>query len=80
MRRLIEHADATSSAYCVASSDRKRVELGTISVTKVAANSDELQKTLAFNPIILTNGITLSDDPLPILRSSVYALSVAHRR
>ncbi|HEY8794190.1 MAG TPA: hypothetical protein VIM15_04530 [Gemmatimonadaceae bacterium] len=37
------------------------------------------KKTLAFNPIILTNGITLSDDPLPILRSSVYALSVAHR-
>ena len=39
-----------------------------------------LQKSLAFNPIILTNGITLSDDPLPLLRSAVYALSVAHRR
>jgi catalase len=61
-------------------SDRKRVELGTISVTKVAANSDSLQKALAFSPIILTNGITLSDDPLPLLRSAVYALSVVHRR
>ncbi|MDQ2930281.1 MAG: hypothetical protein M3Y05_05595 [Gemmatimonadota bacterium] len=56
------------------------MELGTLSVTKVVTNSDSAQKALAFNPIILTNGITLSDDPLPSLRSAVYALSVAHRR
>jgi len=77
--QLANPGDPTNDGSIVWPSDRKRVELGTISVTKVAANSDELQKTLAFNPIILTNGITLSDDPLPILRSSVYALSVAHR-
>jgi hypothetical protein len=33
----------------------------------------------AFNPIFLTEGIELSDDPLVPLRSAVYALSVAHR-
>jgi len=77
--QLANPGDPTNDGSIVWPSDRKRVELGTISVTKVAANSDSLQKALAFNPIILTNGITLSDDPLPLLRSSVYALSVAHR-
>lgn len=78
--QLANPGDPTNDGSIMWPSDRKRVELGTISVTKVAANNDELQKTLAFNPIILTNGITLSDDPLPIIRSAVYALSVAHRR
>jgi catalase len=78
--QLANPGDQTNDGSVVWPSDRKRVELGTISVTKVAPNSDALQKALAFNPIILTNGITLSDDPLPQLRSAVYALSVAHRR
>lgn len=78
--QLANPGDQTNDGSIVWPDDRKRVELGTISVTKVAPNSDALQKALAFNPIILTNGITLSDDPLPSLRSAVYALSVAHRR
>ena len=59
--------------------DRKRVLLGTISLTKVEANQEELQRSLTFNPTFLTKGIELSDDPLVQLRSAVYALSVAHR-
>lgn len=78
--QLANPGDPTNDGSVVWPADRKRVELGTLSVTKVVANSDSAQKALAFNPIILTNGITLSDDPLPILRSAVYALSVAHRR
>lgn len=78
--QLANPGDPTNDGSIVWPADRKRVELGTLSITKVAANSDSLQKALAFNPIILTNGITLSDDPLPQLRSAVYALSVAHRR
>lgn len=78
--QLANAGDPTNDGSIVWPSDRKRVELGTLSVTKVAANSDSLQKALAFSPIILPNGITLSDDPLPLLRSAVYALSVVHRR
>ena len=59
--------------------DRKRVELGTISLTAVAPDNAELQRSLAFDPILLTDGIELSDDPLVPLRSAVYALSVKHR-
>lgn len=77
--QLANPGDPTNDGSIVWPADRKRVELGTLSITKVVANSDSAQKALAFNPIILTNGITLGDDPLPPLRSAVYALSVAHR-
>jgi catalase len=59
--------------------DRKRVELGTIALTAVAPKNEELQRSLTFNPIYLTDGIQLSDDPFVPLRSAVYALSVQHR-
>lgn len=71
--------DQTSDGSIVWPADRKVVELGVISLTAVAPNNEELQRTLTYNPIFLTAGIQLSDDPLVALRSAVYALSVAHR-
>jgi len=60
--------------------DRKTVELGIITLLTVDPDSAIDEKALAFDPTRLTDGIQLSDDPLPALRSRVYALSVAHRR
>ncbi len=77
--QLANPGDQTNDGSIVWPDDRKRVELGTISLTMVAANNDELQRSLTFNPIYLTAGIELSDDPVVPLRSAVYALSVAHR-
>jgi catalase len=78
--QLPNPGDPTNDGSIVWPDDRKRVELGTISLTKIALNNEELQRTLMFNPIFLTDGIQLSDDPFVPLRSAVYALSVAHRR
>jgi catalase len=78
--QLANPGDQTNDGSIVWPNDRKRVELGTISVTKIAPNNEELQRSLTFNPIFLTDGIQLADDPLIALRSAVYALSVAHRR
>jgi catalase len=77
--QLANPGDPTNDGSIVWPSDRKRVELGTIAVTKVAPDNEALQRSLRFNPIFLTDGIQLSDDPLIALRSAVYALSVAHR-
>lgn len=77
--QLANPGDQTSDGSIVWPDDRKRVELGTIRLTAVAPNNEELQRSLTFNPIYLTSGIELSDDPLVALRSAVYALSVAHR-
>ncbi len=78
--QLANPGDPTNDASVVWPDDRKRVELGTISVTGVAPNNDDLERSLTYNPIFLTDGIELSDDPLVPLRSAVYALSVQHRR
>jgi catalase len=77
--QLANPGDQTNDGSIVWPDDRKIVELGTLSLTTVAPDNAELQKSLAFNPIFVTSGIQLSDDPLVALRSSVYALSVAHR-
>lgn len=77
--QLANAGDQTKDGSMVWPDDRQRVELGTISLTAVAPKNDELQRSLMFNPIYLTAGIELSDDPLVPLRAAVYALSVAHR-
>jgi len=71
--------DQTNDGSIVWPSDRKTLELGTMTLTTVAPDNATLQVNTAFNPIFLTEGIELSDDPLVPLRSAVYALSVAHR-
>lgn len=78
--QLANPGDQTNDGSIVWPDDRKRVELGTMSLTTVAPNNDELQRSLMFNPIYVTTGIELSDDPMVPLRSAVYALSVAQRR
>jgi catalase len=55
------------------------VVLGKISLTAIPPDNEALQRSLAFSPIYLTDGIQLSDDPFPGLRAAVYALSVQHR-
>jgi catalase len=77
--QLANPGDQTNDGSIVWPDDRKRVELGTISLIAVAPDNAELQRSLAFDPILLTDGIELSDDPLVPLRSAVHALSVAHR-
>jgi catalase len=77
--QLPNAGDPTNDGSIVWPADRKRVPLGTIRLTKVEPNQEELQRSLAFNPTFLTKGLELSDDPLVPLRSAVYALSVAHR-
>ena len=54
--------------------------MGEITIGSVVEDSAAAERALAFDPTNLTDGIELSDDPLPELRSSVYALSAKHRR
>jgi catalase len=77
--QLANPGDPTNDGSVVWPDDRKRVVLGTISLTTVAPDNQALQRSLAFSPIFLTDGIQLSDDPFPSLRAAVYALSVQHR-
>jgi catalase len=78
--QLPDAGDKTRDPSLVWPDDRRTVEMGTISITSVVAESDAAERALVFFPTTLTEGIELSDDPLPALRTSVYALSFARRQ
>src|SRR3984893_7475616 len=58
--------------------DRKVVDLRVLTLD-TPVNTMEVQKTLLFLPNRLTDGIELSDDRLPVIRSEVYVLAFARR-
>jgi catalase len=77
--QLAEPGDQTKDASQPWPADRKVVELGVLTLTKVVPNSLEAQKKLLFLPTNLTAGIELSDDPLPNVRTAAYAVSFGRR-
>jgi catalase len=78
--QLPKAGDPTKDPSIVWPEDRKTIDMGTISITSEVPNSSAAEKALAFDPTDLTDGIELSDDPFPSLRSRVYALAVAYRQ
>ena len=77
--QLAEPGDQTQDASRPWPEDRKVVDLGVLTLTKVVPNSLEAQKKLLFLPTNLTPGIELSDDPLPSVRSAAYGVSFGRR-
>jgi catalase len=78
--QLADPGDQTNDGSVIWPEDRKKVELGIITITSVVPDSVAAERALAFDPTRLVDGIELSDDPLPALRSRVYVYSVAGRR
>ncbi len=78
--QLPNAGDPTKDPSMVWPADRKTIDMGTISVTSIVPDSSAVEKTQAFDPTNLTDGIELSDDPIPKLRSEVYALASAYRQ
>jgi catalase len=72
--------DPTSDATLVWPDDRRKVVLGTIRLTSFDPKSMETEKGLTYDPTHLTDGIELSDDPLPAFRAQVYSISIARRQ
>ena len=77
--QLAEPGDQTKDGSQAWPDDRKVVELGVLTLDKVVPNSLEAQKKLLFMPTSLTDGIELSDDPLPAVRAGAYGVSFARR-
>jgi catalase len=59
--------------------ERPQVELGTIAVSSQVADSAAAERRLLFDPARLVDGIELSEDPLPLARSAVYAIAYQRR-
>lgn len=72
--------DPTADATLVWPDDRKKVVLGTLRLTSVDPKSAETERGMIYDPTHLTDGIELSDDPLPAFRAQVYSISFARRQ
>ena len=72
--------DRTNDSSLVWPDDRQTIDAGIISITSAIADSAGVERGLIFDPTHLTDGIELSDDPLPALRARVYSLSAAYRQ
>jgi len=78
--QLPNPGDPTHDPSLVWPEDRKTIDLGTMSITSVVADSAAAERELAYFPTNLVDGIELSDDPFPDLRSRVYLLASNHRQ
>jgi catalase len=79
MAQLAEPGDQTKDPTQPWPADRRVVDLGTITLTKAAADNTEAQKALLVLPSNLTDGIEVSDDPLIGARDQAYAVSFSRR-
>jgi catalase len=77
--QLAEAGDQTKDASQSWPDDRRLVDLGVLTLTKVLADSAAAEKKLLFLPTNLTPGIELSDDPLPSVRAAAYGVSFGRR-
>lgn len=77
--QLANPDDPITDATKVWPAERRIITLGTLTIRKVAADSDKAQKELLFLPGQVTDGIEPSDDPLIQARDDAYAVSFARR-
>ena len=77
--QLAEPGDQTKDASQAWPDNRKVVDLGVLTLTKVVPDSPEAEKKLLFLPTSLVTGIELSDDPLPSVRAAAYGVSFGRR-
>lgn len=79
LAQVAQPEDPITDATVAWPESRQRVELGTLTLTKTAANNDEAAKSLLFLPGQVTDGIEPSDDPLIAARDAAYAISFSRR-
>jgi catalase len=78
--QLAEPGDQTRDPSEPWPDTRKVVELGVLTLDKPVPDSLAVQRKLLFMPTQLTDGIELSDDPLPIVRAGAYSVSFSRRQ
>jgi len=72
---IAKPGDPTADPTKVWPQDRRTVEVGTLVVQKIEAESNGPCRDINFDPTILPSGIQVSDDPFPAARSSAYRVS-----
>ncbi len=79
MAQLADPGDQTKDSSQPWPAERRMVDLGTLTISKAAADSAVAEKALQYLPNRLTPGIELSDDPLVMARVQAYLISFGQR-
>lgn len=74
-----EPGDPTTDATKPWQRSRRSIDAGTITITQVQTEAPGNARDINFDPAVLPDGITASDDPLLSARSAVYARSFTRR-
>ena len=74
-----EPGDPTNDATKPWPRSRRTIDAGTITITAVQTEAPGNARDINFDPLVLPDGITASDDPLLAARSAVYARSFTRR-
>jgi catalase len=74
-----ESGDPTNDATKPWPRSRRSIDAGTITITAVQTEEAGNARDINFDPTVLPDGITVSDDPLLAARSAVYARSFTRR-
>lgn len=77
--QIAEPSDAVNDPTVVWPDSRKTIELGTLTLNRTVADSKAAEKPLMFNPLLLPEGITPSQDPILLARPAAYAVSYGRR-
>ncbi len=72
-------SDPTDDVTTLWPADRPLVELGRLELTRISPTSAADERGLVFDPTNVTDGISLSADPIPAARSAAYSISYDHR-
>ncbi len=78
LAQVAEQGDTIDNPTIVWPDTRKKVELGTITITKAVADSQAAEKKLLFVPGALVPGIEAAD-PMIAVRSAAYIVSLSRR-
>ncbi len=71
--------DVTADPTVAWPADRRTVDAGTLTIDHLSAEADGACDAVVFDPLVLPDGITPSDDPIPAARSAAYARSFTLR-
>lgn len=74
-----EPGDPTNDATKPWPQSRRAIDAGTITITAVQTEEPGNARDINFDPLVLPDGITASDDPILAARSAVYARSFTRR-
>jgi catalase len=71
--------DPTSDATIAWPPDREQIDAGTLTIDHIESDDSSPVRIITFDPLVLPDGITGSDDPLLSARSATYSVSFRRR-